>query len=419
MVSTFGVNYCILVGLMLWDGGLVMVAPARSWNPLRPSDPFPATIRPSIGLTYSPWLHPAVYTEIVLLVRALVATSGTTAHPGFPFCFRAYTDPLNSSGQSASNSLNPPSIPPPPPPPPPLNIPPSRARMAFAARLASKRKEAEEAGEDGELNEEKGLGKGGMSSLLQQGKDKDGEDQPRNPFADDEDDDEQSDDEDEDDDEGDLGRGENTSGQNSSWNRGGWWRGALGGGQGKTTKETFGDGRDSSDSEEEPEGQGGEGGNSSDEEFGDFAMPEASGNTAEAGGATSGFDADREKVLVKPMPVHPPGGGNKGILGLWPFTKKDKDNSPTKDDGAEKEKTATEAEASTEKPVEAQAAEEAVKTEEEKEATGEKNDVKDDDKTPAEPPVVLSEDGEKVQAAVEAKRRTSIEEPDEGDEVVV
>lgn len=290
--------------------------------------------------------------------------------------------------------------------------------MAFAARLASKRKEAEEAGEDGELNEEKGLGKGGMSSLLRQGKDKDGEGQLRNPFADDEDDDEQSDDEDEEDDEGDLGRGENHSGQNSSWNRGGWWRGALGGGQGKSTKETFGDGRDSSDSEEEPEGQGGEGGNSSDEEFGDFAMPESSGNTAEAGGATSGFDADREKVLVKPMPVHPPGGGNKGILGLWPFTKKDKDGSPTKEDGSEKEKTATEAEASTEKPVEARAAEEAA-SEEKEEATGEKDDVKEDDKTQAEPPVVLSEDGEKVQAAVEAKRRTSIEEPDEGDEVVV
>ncbi|KAI3392518.1 hypothetical protein diail_5559, partial [Diaporthe ilicicola] len=322
--------------------------------------------------------------------------------------FRAYTDPLNSSGQSASNSLNPPSIPPPPPPPPPLNIPPSRARMAFAARLASKRKEAEEAGEDGEPSEEKGL-----SSL--QGKEKEGEGQLRNPFADDEDEDEQSDDEDEEDEEGDLGRGENTSGQNSGWNRGGWWRGALGGRQDKGAKETFGDGRDSSDSEDEPEGQGG---NSSDEEFGDFAMPESSGNTADAGGAASGIDADREKVLVKPMPVHPPGGGgNKGnFLGLWPFAKKDKDNSPTKEDSADKEKTG-EAETSTEKPIEAQAAEEVAKEEEEKEAAGEKDDVKEEDKAQApEPPVVLSEDGEKVQPAIEAKRRTSIEEPDEGDE---
>ena len=45
--------------------------------------------------------------------------------------------------------------------------------------------------------------------------------------------------------------------------------------------------------------------------------------------------------------------------------------------------------------------------------------IKEDDNTKAEPPVVLSEDGEKVQPAIEAKRRTSIEEPDEGDEVVV
>ncbi|KAK2606684.1 hypothetical protein N8I77_005417 [Diaporthe amygdali] len=365
-----------------------MVAPALSWNPLRPNDLISVTNRPSIRIAYSSWLH-----------------SG----------FRAYTDPLNSSGQSASNSLNPPSIPPPPPPPPPLNIPPSRARMAFAARLASKRKEAEEAGEDSELNEEKGLGKGGASSLLQD-KDKEGDGQLRNPFADDEDDDEQSDDEDDDDDEGDLGRAESTSGQGNSWNRGGWWRGALGGRPGKSTKETFGDGRDSTDSEDEAEGQGG---NSSDEEFGDFAMPESSGNTADTGSATSGFDADREKVLVKPMPVHPPGSsGNKGnFLGLWPFAKKDKDNSPTKEDTADKDKAA-EAETAPEKPIEAQAAEETVKEQEEKDAAGE-GGAKDDDKTPDEPPVVLSEDGEKVQAAVEAKRRTSIEEPDEGDEVVV
>lgn len=290
--------------------------------------------------------------------------------------------------------------------------------MAFAARLASKRKEAEEAGEDGEHSEDKGL-----NSLLQQGKEKEGDEQLQNPFADDEDDDDQSDDEDEDD-EGDLGRGENAGGQGSSWNRGGWWRGALGNRPGKSTKETFGDGRDSSDSEGEVEAQAGDGGNSSDEEFGDFAMPETSGSTAEAGGAASGFDAEREKVLVKPMPVHPPGGGggggNKGnFLGLWPFAKKDKDSSPTKDEaGAEKEKTA-DAAAASEKPVEAQAADEAAKEDQEKGAAGEKDGVTEDEKAKDEPPVVLSEDGEKVQPTTEAKRRTSIEEPDEGDEVVV
>ncbi|RDA92661.1 hypothetical protein CP533_3700 [Ophiocordyceps camponoti-saundersi (nom. inval.)] len=49
--------------------------------------------------------------------------------------FRAYTDPLNNT----ANPLEPPSIPP-PPPPPPLNIPPSRARLQLAARLAMHQK---------------------------------------------------------------------------------------------------------------------------------------------------------------------------------------------------------------------------------------------------------------------------------------
>ncbi|KUI67572.1 Extragenic suppressor of kinetochore protein 1 [Cytospora mali] len=336
--------------------------------------------------------------------------------------FRAYTDPLNTSNQSPSDSLNPPSIPPPPPPPPPLNIPPSRARMAFAARLASKRKEAEEAGEEGEVNEVKGLGKGGMSGLMQT-KDRDDDGKLKNPFADDEDDDEQSDDEDEDEEDGDLGRGE-SSGQGSSWNRGGWWRGALGSKKKTPPKpETFGDGRDS-DSDQEEEGRGGAG-TSSDEEFGDFAMPESSATpSTEAGG--SGIDAEREKVLVKPLPVHPSsgGGGNKSgnFLGLWPFAKKDKDSSSSakeeeqvekKEEGGNEEAAAA---AETEKPIEAQAAEEVVKEENDKEAAAaEEAETAGVD----EHPVVLSEDGEKVQPTKEAKRRTSIEEPDEGDEVVV
>lgn len=309
--------------------------------------------------------------------------------------FRAYTDPLNSS--SSSNNLNPPSIPPPPPPPPPLNIPPSRARMAFAARLASKRK-AEEGGGDVDeggdgVEEERGLGKGGMSSLLMQG---DRSEDLRNPFADDEDEDEDeaSDDEDEEGELGAVGEGAGASGGSSAWNRGGWWRGALGRKKKPTlTSEKFGDGRDSSDSEAEEEeepaggGGGGGGGNSSDEEFGDFAMPDSS---TTAGGSGSGFDADREKVLLKPLPVHPPGGGNnKGLMGLWPFTKKDKEGGEESGEG-ETEKTADEADKEGE-----------------------------EDKEKEEAPVVLSEDGEKVQAAVEATRRTSIEEPDEGDEVVV
>ncbi|ROW06869.1 hypothetical protein VMCG_04071 [Cytospora schulzeri] len=352
-------------------------------------------------------------------VRAVVFSAPPCRLRGFYPVFRAYTDPLNTSNQSPSDSLNPPSIPPPPPPPPPLNIPPSRARMAFAARLASKRKEAEEAGEDGESNE-KGLGKGGMSGLMQS-KDRDEDGKLKNPFADDEDDDDQSDDEDEDDD-GDLGTGE-SSGQSSSWNRGGWWRGALPGSKKKTAPktETFGDGRDS-DSDQEDEARGA--GHSSDEEFGDFAMPETAGASTEAGGAA--IDSEREKVLVKPLPVHPAGssGGNKSgnFLGLWPFAKKDKDSSSSsgkEEEQAEKKEGGNDdaaAAAEPEKPVEAQAAEEAVKDDNEKEAAAEEGENK---AAGEEPPVVLSEDGKKVQPTVEAKRRTSIEEPDEGDEVVV
>lgn len=288
--------------------------------------------------------------------------------------------------------------------------------MAFAARLASKRKEAEEAGEDSDLNEERGLGKGGMSGLMQS-KDGDDDEKPKNPFADDEDDD-QSDDEDEDED-GDLGRGE-SGGQSSSWNRGGWWRGALGSKKKTAPKtETFGDGRDSG-SDQEDEGRGA--GHSSDEEFGDFAMPESTGTSTEAGGP--GIDSEREKVLVKPLPVHPAGdkGTNKtgNFLGLWPFLKKDKDSSSSKEEEqAEKKEGHSEdasAAAETEKPIEAQAAEEAVLDEEEKEASAGEGEHKT---AGVEPPVVLSEDGKQVQPTVEAKRRTSIEEPDEGDEVVV
>lgn len=300
--------------------------------------------------------------------------------------FRAYTDPLTTT--TTSNNLTPPSVPP-PPPPPPLNIPPSRARMAFAARLASKRK-AEEGGSDPDEQEERGLGKGGMSALMQRSD----AGAIRNPFADDEDE-EGSDEEGSDDDEedGDLGAG--AGGSSSSWNRGGWWRGALGGKkQSKMPSEKFGDGRDSEDEEEEGEGEGGAN-SSEDEEFGDFAMPEG-----QAGDVAGGIDEERDNVLVKPLPVHPPPGaagvsaGNKGLMGLWPFTKKDKDKEGDEADDAEA--------------AENEKAAEDVEEEEKKE-------------TEHEPPVVLSEDGEKVQPTVEAKRRTSIEEPDEGEdeEVVV
>ncbi|KAJ4414937.1 hypothetical protein N0V82_007650 [Gnomoniopsis sp. IMI 355080] len=259
--------------------------------------------------------------------------------------------------------------------------------MAFAARLASKRK-AEEGTSPPDDPEERGLGKGGMSALMRS----DGG-TIRNPFADDEDD-EGSDEEGSDDEEdGDLGAG--AGGSSSSWNRGGWWRGALGGKkQSKMASEKFGDGRDS-DEEEEGEGEGGAN-SSEDEEFGDFALPEG-----QAGDVAGGVDAEQDNVLVKPLPLHPaPGaagasGSNKGLMGLWPFTKKDKDKEGDEVEGSPET-------------AEGEQATEGGEAEEKAEAAD-------------EPPVVLSEDGEKVQPTVEAKRRTSIEEPDEGEdeEVVV
>ncbi|KAK5989482.1 Extragenic suppressor of kinetochore protein 1 [Cladobotryum mycophilum] len=82
---------------------------------------------------------------------AMIGTTAGTSRPGIEeleafdsveieylrrLLFRAYTDPLNNPG----GSMTPPSIPPPPPPPPPLNIPPSRARLQLAARLAMHQK---------------------------------------------------------------------------------------------------------------------------------------------------------------------------------------------------------------------------------------------------------------------------------------
>ncbi|PSR99259.1 hypothetical protein BD289DRAFT_479634 [Coniella lustricola] len=350
--------------------------------------------------------------------------------------FRAYTEPLSSS--SATNNLNPPSIPPPPPPPPPLNIPPSRARMAFAARLASKRKAEEGGSGDAEDEHESGPGQGDMSSMLMQGEG--GEGELKNPFADDEDDDEEGSGEgsDEGSDDGDLGAGSSEAaagsgaevsgggGGGSAWNRGGWWRGALGNRKNKPAEEheKFGDGRDSSSDEEMNDadvggGDGGrDGGNSSeeDEEFGDFALPEGQGDDG-----SGNTEDENSNMLVKPLPLHPSGGataavsgsgtasGNKGLMGLWPFTKKDKDASTgnTSVSPTEVEKVGGSGETG-------EAGEESA---EKADATAAAAAATADDKTSH---VVLSEDGEKVQGTVEAKRRTSIEEPDEGeDEVVV
>ncbi|KAF5977092.1 Sit4p-associated protein [Fusarium bulbicola] len=130
--------------------------------------------------------------------------------------FRAYTDPLNSG------SMEPPSIPPPPPPPPPLNIPPSRARLQLAARLAMHQKN-NQAQSSGNLSND----------------DDDDDENPTDPFADTE--------EDFDDDD-----------QTQGDERGAWWRDVVRDRGGKP------DGNESDDERDDDD----------DDEFGDFAMPE-------------------------------------------------------------------------------------------------------------------------------------------------
>ncbi|KAI0171713.1 SAPS-domain-containing protein [Hypoxylon sp. FL1284] len=219
--------------------------------------------------------------------------------------FRAYTDPLNTS----SSSMDPPSVPPPPPPPPPLNIPPSRARLQLAARLAMHQKNSTGGsaqsgeGESGQEPDDSKLGEEPDSIL-------------RNPFEDNGEDDV-------DDDDSDDGLG-NVDNHNESWrSRGGWWRGAL-----RRSKERFGDGRDDSDSDkDEPAG-----GDEDDEEFGDFAMPEVDKDGA----------SDKSGIIVKPLPVHPPSQSPKtsAFSGLWPFGSKDKEKQKAKEDeGADKSET--------------------------------------------------------------------------------
>ncbi|KAK4664224.1 sporulation-induced protein [Podospora pseudopauciseta] len=308
--------------------------------------------------------------------------------------FRAYTDPLNAN---SSNSLNPPSIPPPPPPPPPLNIMPSRARMQLAARLA--KRNAAAAAENG--------GQEGSSSNMDDGTSDaftlpslSASERLRNPFADDGDDEDNSSDEDN------LDNAEDEGGASSSaWNRGSWWRGVVGGRsssrrQGDNEnqeKERFGDGRDDTDDSDDAVHED----DIDDEEFGDFAMPEVQSS----GAMVSGIDPAREKILVKPMALHP--SATKSSFGsLWPFggqgfgANKEKEKEQEKktegEQGASTSPSSSPANAITEEPVEL---------------------GKEEDEG------VIGEDGQKINRAVEAKRRTSIEDPDDddvgGEEIIV
>ncbi|ETS80854.1 hypothetical protein PFICI_08383 [Pestalotiopsis fici W106-1] len=217
--------------------------------------------------------------------------------------FRSYTGSLNDQ-----SSLDPPSIPPPPPPPPPLNVPPSRARLQLAARLA--------------MHQKNSAGASAQSAHIEGGDDEDEDGdlqltrEPdsilRNPFEDD------AEDVDDDSDDG-LGGDEN-----SAWNshgRGSWWRSALS----RNRQEKFGDGRDDSDSDNDDQGD------EEDEEFGDFAMPEEEAHN------------EKSNVIVKPLPVHPPNQNQKSsaFTSLWPFSSqgfgsKDKEKEKSKEGDSEK-----------------------------------------------------------------------------------
>lgn len=214
----------------------------------------------------------------------------------------------------------------------------------------------------------------------------------RNPFADDQDEDDRSG-SGSDDDQLENVEDDSIDG-NSGWNRGSWWRGVVSRGatgkkkeDGSHEPERFGDGRDDTDESDNPIDED----DIDDEEFGDFAMAEVG-----TGGMVSGIDPAREKILVKPMALHPV--SVKSSFGsLWPFStqgfglkdKKDEGEKPA--DGAGSSSSAG---AITEEPVE---------------LSREEDDG------------VIGEDGKKINRAVEATRRTSIEDPDddEGEEIIV
>ncbi|TQV95096.1 SIT4 phosphatase-associated protein [Cordyceps javanica] len=181
--------------------------------------------------------------------------------------FRSYAE--------QGGSLEPPSILPPPPPPPPLNIPPSRARLQLAARLAMHQKSSQD-----------NAAFGGSYNGFDDEEDDDDDNDGRNatdPFADVDDDDLDDDDMDED--------------EPHRGGRGAWWRGVV-------SRAPGGTGDDDSD----------------DEEFGDFAMAEDEKGGSDSGGKGAEDDETTpDRVLLKPLAVNPVKEAARGLSGLWPF----------------------------------------------------------------------------------------------------
>ncbi|KAK3904448.1 SIT4 phosphatase-associated protein-domain-containing protein [Staphylotrichum tortipilum] len=347
--------------------------------------------------------------------------------------FRAYTDALNAN----SNAMNPPSIPPPPPPPPPLNIPPSRARLQLAARLAMNKRNAA-ATAAAATGEEEGSSPPTADDAPDSGifspPSMSTSERVRNPFADYDDDD--------DDDSGsgsDDGEVENVDGDslrgtsNKSWDRGSWWRGVVRSARRSGIRgvaiddmdaqdvevERFGDGRDDDSSDEE----GGrrinlDDDDVEDEEFGDFAMPEVEDRVGAGGkGGVSGIDPARDSVLHKPMALHPSAmlktSGISPFSSLWPFSRERREDEPAQP-GEGSTAAAGAGSAAAGSAAQAAAAAGAI-SEEPVELTREEEPIIDS---------IIGEDGKKIDRAVEATRRTSIEDPDEdelegGEEIIV
>lgn len=166
--------------------------------------------------------------------------------------------------------------------------------------------------------------------------------------------------------------------------------------------ERFGDGRDDDSSDDEGGRRlAGEEDDIEDEEFGDFAMPEVEERVT-----VSGIDPARESILVKPMALHPTASNIKtsGISpfsSLWPFSREKRDDESSSAAAAAQGDDSNASTPTGPAPI----SEEPVELTKEEEA-------------------MISEDGKKIDRAVEATRRTSIEDPDEdevdvGEEIIV
>ncbi|EFQ33083.1 hypothetical protein CGRA01v4_13272 [Colletotrichum graminicola] len=158
---------------------------------------------------------------------------------------------------------------------------------------------------------------------------------------------------------------ENSSDEDDGGRQGPGAAGVMSGAWGQSDQASWWRGGGQQGQSAEFDGQDDSDADEEDEEFGDFAMPEVE--------PAPGTDPN-DKSILRPLAVYPsPGGaGGKAFGGLWPFAgKKDgKDDKPDADNGSTDDA-----------------------------ATG-------DDEKP-------------VQAAIEAARRTSIEDPDDEEEVVV